>query len=580
MKLSVFKKAFLLLSSALIFGFTWMQNAFDPVDMKSWPAETNGRFVTPVSKVAVIRSDRARAEDITYDDILDMVTRAVEAAGGLESVVSDGDSVLLKPNLVGSGGARPEVNGVTTDVRVVRAVSELVRRLNPTGWIGVMEGSAPAGQYTEDMYALYDYSKESLAAVDTIICLEDACGGMKDYDSPELVAVSLPDERSLYPDAKKPNRSRPIYLTRLHFRADAVISIPTLKNHESAALTCGIKNTSIGWTPISIYSKELWGIPNLRWEIDHEYPNMHKWLHDFYSCRPSDFVVVDGLQGLQEGPGGGSNPAVNRQNMRLVMAGRDLVSVDAIAALTIGLDPAKVDYLTYLHNDKVGCADPTLIRVEGNVLVSDVKKKFAHSDPRTKAAMYSDFSPPAASIHSVEWIADSLKIDLDVSAETVMAELEIDGHRLDQAILNGFDNIRLDMTAFDTADHEIRVTAFDRYLNASTVVSSLAGIEESGLKLASPFRLSPNYPNPFNPQTTLPYRLSRQSQVTITILDVRGRMVKRIDEGMKQAGEYSVLWDGTGMNGEVLPSGSYFYRIEAATIDGRQVGVGKMLLVR
>jgi len=582
MRLSWLKKAFLIFACALIFGFTWLQNAHYHVAMKSWPAGTDGQFVTPVSKVAYIRSDKARAKDISYDDILDMVTRAVEAVGGLESVVSDGDSVVLKPNLVSAAGAAvPEGNGVTTDVRVVRAVSELVRKLNPNGWIGVLEGSAPGNnQYTEEMFDLYHYTKSNLPAVDSIICLENVCGGVKEYDSPELVSVSLPDSVSLYPDNMKPNRSRPIYLTKIHHRADVVISIPTLKNHEAAALTCAIKNTSIGFTPMSIYAKPLYGIPNLRFEIDHNYPNMHKWIHDFYTCRPSDFVVVDGLQGMQHGPGGGSNPAVNAQNMRLILAGRDLVAVDAVAALTIGLDPAKVDYLVYLHNDGTGCADPKLIRVEGNVLVSDVKKKFAHSDSRTIAAMYSDFSPPEASIRSAEITGDSLRIGLDVAGETVMVELAIDGRRLDRAVLSGFDDIRLDMTAFGPGDHELQVTVYDKYLNASTAVSSVTGMEESGPELAGSFQLSPNYPNPFNPETTIPYRISRQAHVTFVILDLQGRTVKTLSEGRKNAGDHAVRWDGSNTAGKAAASGTYFYRMEAGTADGVHIRVGKMILVR
>jgi uncharacterized protein (DUF362 family) len=565
----------------VIFGFTWLQNAVHPLKMKSRIAETDGQFVAPVSKVATIRSDRARAKDISYDEILDMVTRAIEAAGGLESVVSDGDSVILKVNLVSAAGAAvPEGNGVTTDVRVVKAVSEQVRRLNPSGWIGVMEGSAPSEQVTQDMYDLYHYTKSNLPAVDSIICLEDVCGDVKEYDSNELVSVSLPDSISLYPDDKKPNRSRPIYLAKIHYRADAVISIPTLKNHESAALTCGIKNTSIGLTPTSIYAKPMWDIPNLRWEIDHEFPNMHKWIHDFYTCRPSDFVVVDGLQGMQHGPGGGSNPPGNAQNLRLIMAGRDLVAVDAIAALTIGLDPEKVNYLVYLHNDGTGCADPRLIRVEGNVLVSDVKKKFAHSDSRTIAAMYSDFTPPEVSIRSAETIGDSLKISLDAAGETAMVEITIDGRRLDQAVLGRFDDIRVDMTPFGAGNHEIRVTAYDRYLNASAAVSTVTGVEESRPELAGSFQLSPNFPNPFNPETTIPYRLSRQARVTFVIFDLHGRTARTLNEGWKNAGDHAVRWDGTGMNGEAAASGTYFYRMEAWTSDGRHIRVGKMLLIR
>ncbi|MBI1926832.1 hypothetical protein HYR99_21635 [Candidatus Poribacteria bacterium] len=61
--------------------------------------------------------------------------------------------------------------------------------------------------------------------------------------------------------------------------------------------------------------------------------------------------------------------------------------------------------------------------------------------------------------------------------------------------------------------------------------------------------LAPNYPNPFNPETWIPYQLSEASDVTITIYDVGGRMVRRIPLGYKEAGVYyskskAAYWDG------------------------------------
>lgn len=579
MKLSKLKQLFLLLTCAALVGFAWLGDVINHVEMKSWSVQTDGQFITPVSTVAMFQSAKAKAQDITYSEIVELVKQAVKAAGGLESIVSDGDTVILKPNLVGSGGRVPEVNGVTTDYRVVRAVSEMVRLLNPTGQIIVLEGSAPSNQYTSDMYKLYGYTKANLPAVDAIIALEDVCGNDKEYDSPQLVSVSLPDGVSLYPDNKKPNESRPIYQAKLFHNADVVITIPTLKNHESAALTCGIKNTSIGMTPPSIYRDPLYGIPNLRFEIDHTYPNMHKWIHDFFTCRPTDFVIVDGLQGLQNGPGG-SNLAADVKNMRLIMASRDIIANDAIAALTIGLDPAKVDYLVYLHNDGLGCADPTLIRVVGNVLVSDVKKKFSHSDPRTKAAMYTDFTAPDVTIRSATKDGDALVLDLNVSSETVLVEVEVDDIRLEQAVISGFDNIRLEGTSLGSGDHQVRVYAFDKYLNASIGESAITSVEEMQPAIAESFQLLQNYPNPFNPETTIPYQLSKQAQVTLTVLNLQGQTIKVLSDGQETSGNHAVRWDGTDMTGSAAASGTYLYRLTVATADGQQILNGKMSLVR
>jgi uncharacterized protein (DUF362 family) len=571
MQLSRLKKVFLILSCTLIFGFTWIVNEANRVKMKSWAMETDGPFVTPVSKVAMIRSDKLKARDIKYDEILDMVTRAVDAAGGLETIITDGDSVILKPNLVSEAGAVPEVNGITTDYRVVRAVSELVRRLNPSGWIGVLEGSAPSGQYTKDMFKLYSYTKSNLPAVDAIIALEDVCGNDKEYNSPELVSVSLPDSVSLYPDNMKPNHSRPIYLAKLFYNADVVISIPTLKNHESAALTAGVKNTSIGMTPPSIYRNPLYDIPNLRFEIDHSYPNMHKWIHDFFMCRPTNFVIVDGLQGMQNGPGGGSSPPANAMNMRLIMASRDIISLDAIAALTIGLDPAKVDYLVYLHNDGLGCADPKLIRVEGNVRVSDVKKKFAHSDARTIAAMYSDFTPPKMSITFADIAGDSLMLQLDAAKETAMVEIEVDGLRLDKAVVSGFGNIRTQLAGIGSGDHVIKAIAYDKYLNASEAESIVTAVPEDRPVLASSYGLLQSYPNPFNAVTTIEFRITQPGHVSLTVFNQRGEQVCVLVDGVLPAGIHHSTFSG-----ESYPSGVYYYTLKT----GRDTVTKRMVLLK
>ncbi|MCX6138797.1 MAG: T9SS type A sorting domain-containing protein [Ignavibacteriales bacterium] len=73
------------------------------------------------------------------------------------------------------------------------------------------------------------------------------------------------------------------------------------------------------------------------------------------------------------------------------------------------------------------------------------------------------------------------------------------------------------------------------------------------------FVLHQNYPNPFNPSTTIEYSIPQQSQVTVKIFDLLGREVAVLVNGRKESGRYSVQW-----NAAAMPSGIYFYRIEAA----------------
>jgi hypothetical protein len=77
-----------------------------------------------------------------------------------------------------------------------------------------------------------------------------------------------------------------------------------------------------------------------------------------------------------------------------------------------------------------------------------------------------------------------------------------------------------------------------------------------------------NFPNPFNPETWIPFKLKEASDTLITIYDVHGRVVRKLDLGYIPAGVYqtkakSAYWDGTNDIGERVASGIYFYHLKA-----------------
>lgn len=85
------------------------------------------------------------------------------------------------------------------------------------------------------------------------------------------------------------------------------------------------------------------------------------------------------------------------------------------------------------------------------------------------------------------------------------------------------------------------------------------------------FSLSQNYPNPFNPTTKIKFQLPQMSKVKLTVYDVLGRELKTLVSEEKPAGTYEVEFDGTN-----LPSGVYFYRIEA----GQYTATKKLILLK
>jgi hypothetical protein len=96
-----------------------------------------------------------------------------------------------------------------------------------------------------------------------------------------------------------------------------------------------------------------------------------------------------------------------------------------------------------------------------------------------------------------------------------------------------------------------------------------------GKRLGKPVSLYPldtallqNFPNPFNPETWIPFRLAKDADVTIRIFDIRGQEIRTIHLGQKTAGYYdtkgkAVLWDGRDSYGQEVSSGIYFYSLTA-----------------
>ena len=93
--------------------------------------------------------------------------------------------------------------------------------------------------------------------------------------------------------------------------------------------------------------------------------------------------------------------------------------------------------------------------------------------------------------------------------------------------------------------------------------------------------LLPNYPNPFNPETWIPYRLAKDTFVTLTIYDGAGHVVRTIDVGLQITSAYesqsqAIYWDGRNEIGEQVASGVYFYHLSA----GDYSATRKMLILK
>ena len=86
-----------------------------------------------------------------------------------------------------------------------------------------------------------------------------------------------------------------------------------------------------------------------------------------------------------------------------------------------------------------------------------------------------------------------------------------------------------------------------------------------------------NYPNPFNPETTINYSLKENSRVSLEIYNIKGQKVKTLVNESIPAGEHSVIWDGRDYNNKRVNSGIYFYKLN---VNGKTEAVKKCLLLK
>jgi len=121
-----------------------------------------------------------------------------------------------------------------------------------------------------------------------------------------------------------------------------------------------------------------------------------------------------------------------------------------------------------------------------------------------------------------------------------------------------------------TADKSI----YSIRLNATGITTKISPDNPSALP--SHIELYKNYPNPFNPSTTITFRLTKPDLVVLQIFDIQGKLVKTITNDYISAGEHRFIWNARNNAGRTVSSGLYFYRLisNTAILYGKMVYVG------
>ena len=95
------------------------------------------------------------------------------------------------------------------------------------------------------------------------------------------------------------------------------------------------------------------------------------------------------------------------------------------------------------------------------------------------------------------------------------------------------------------------------------IFNSVTGVEENELPTA--FGLAQNFPNPFNPTTTIEYSVPEASDIRVGIYNLLGQEIRTLAVGDHQPGFYTTMWDGLNQNGIRVESGVYLYRMSSTT---------------
>ena len=176
---------------------------------------------------------------------------------------------------------------------------------------------------------------------------------------------------------------------------------------------------------------------------------------------------------------------------------------------------------------------------------------------------------------------DTNGLSLEAVEAALLAAAALDGIAEAPA---GFGNpSQHDLRRHTTYHNVAKALADARHLghSVSAVLKELLHLLTEMQDIPDTTALLPNYPNPFNPETWIPYHLATDAEVILTIHDVRGISVRELTLGHQPAGVYesrarAAYWDGRNESGEPVASGVYFYTLTA----GEFTATRKLLIIK
>jgi uncharacterized protein (DUF362 family) len=281
-------------------------------------------------RVSIVRVNHREPEQVQA-----AVRHAVDLAGGFADVIRPGMLVLVKPNMVAPPSSAEA--GACTSALVCRAVADRVRAL---GARPVIAESAARGADTEAAYQVMGYEELRRDGYEVV-----------DLKKDRTVRVQLAEGHIL----------QEITTFELVTQMDAIISVPVMKTHDQGQVTLSLKN--LKGLVIDADKRRIHQLGMFEGAVD---------LVSYF--RPV-FTVVDGLIG-QEGMGPLMGLPVE---LGLILAGRDLVAVDATAGRVMGFEAEEVPITAAAAKRGLGVLDAGQIEVVGE-RVDAVRRRFVRCE--------------------------------------------------------------------------------------------------------------------------------------------------------------------------------------------------------
>ncbi len=182
-----------------------------------------------------------------------------------------------------------------------------------------------------------------------------------------------------------------------------------------------------------------------------------------------------------------------------------------------------------------------------------------------------DFSTTVSAIQSVAGVGSYIWSSTEQMVADVQFWLDNPSENFGW-ILIGNENATKTTKRFDSRENSI---ATNHPLLTVTFTGS-TNIDDFVKEIPGGFSLAQNFPNPFNPETTIRFNIPKTSQVIVIIFNNLGQEIRRLVDKQYEAGQHKIVWDGRDNSGKAMASNMYIYQIQA----GEFVDMKKMMLIR